>query len=142
MINKNELENFINGIKKDNNISKKEKVFCDIQIEEILFLKDKKISQKNIIDFLFDKYPEIKEIYSERTQTLKSLISKIKKEPTTTRRRKRHEESLKLNSSKNEESIKNDSEIISSNIKKSNKDDVEDTGADLSKKSSIQNFFK
>lgn len=77
MINREELESFVDSIKKEN-INKKEKIFNEIQVEEILFLKDRKISQKNIIEFLFSKYPEIEKKYNQKIPTLKSLISKVR----------------------------------------------------------------
>ena len=111
MIDKKELENFISNIQVENT-NKKEKVFNDVQVEEIIFLKDKKVPQKNIIEFLFNKYPEIKSSHQNKLQSLKSLISKIKKEKIAKRRKTKDEDNLKSNSSKEEPENKttNDSE--------------------------------
>lgn len=107
MINREELESFVDSIKKEN-INKKEKIFNEIQVEEILFLKDRKISQKNIIEFLFSKYPEIEKKYNQKISTLKSLISKVKvkKEPV----KKIKEKIVKSEDKNEEEIIKNEDE--------------------------------
>lgn len=101
MIDKKELENFISNIQVENT-NKKEKVFNDVQAEEIIFLKDKKVPQKNIIEFLFNKYPEIKSSHQNKLQSLKSLISKIKKEKIAKRRKSKDENIVNSNSSKPE----------------------------------------
>ncbi len=111
--------------------------------KEITFFLSKNIKQKLIIQFLLENDKEIEVRYKSKIENLQVLVSQYCKRLKKQQRSIKNVSSKNQNSSKNEESIKNDSEIISSNIKKSNKDDVvEDTGADLSKKSSIQNFFK
>ena len=117
MIDKEELKKFMTTINSDDT-NKKEKIFNDIQVEEILFLKENKVLQKNIIEFLFQKYPDLKINYEERISTIKSLISKIKiNQKPKKRRTTKDENNLESNSSKEEPENKtsNDTQIVEEN---------------------------
>ena len=144
MIDKKELENFISNIQVENT-NKKEKVFNDVQVEEIIFLKDKKFPQKNIIEFLFNKYPEIKSSHENKLQSLKSLISKIKKEKIIKRRKTKNEISnVESNSSESEikeEPENKTNESLTKKIPK-NKPLENDTNDASKSKQNIASFFK
>ncbi len=115
MIDKEELKKFMTTINSDDT-NKKEKIFNDIQVEEILFLKENKVLQKNIIEFLFQKYPDLKINYEERISTIKSLISKIKINQKPKKRRTNEKIENEVNSSTSsevEEPKNKDSSILS-----------------------------
>ena len=120
MIDKEELKKFMTTINTDDT-NKKEKIFNDIQVEEILFIKENKVLQKNIIEFLFQKYPDLKINYEERISTIKSLISKIKINQKPKKRRTNEKIENEVNSSTSSEveepenKTSNDTQIVEEN---------------------------